>query len=435
MSKRKKLPKGWRWAKLGKVCDSIGGGTPSRKIEAYFEGEVPWLTVKDLQEGEYEIDDSSEHITEEAIAQSSTNLISPNSVIVATRVGLGKVAVNSRPVAINQDLRALLPHNGLHPDYLAFAILNTFFSILKYKQGTTVKGITKDDFLSIEIPLPPLAVQERIVEILQQADTIRRKRAEARRLADQILPALFLDMFGDPATNPKGWPVEPIGNMLAPEIERVNPSKACPDEEFTYIEIAHVDNIQFRIVKPKRLLGRNAPSRARQVVRTGDVLYSMTRPNLRNIAVVPEELNGAIATTGFAILRPKQIDDTAFVFEMVKNPVFTNAMARFAEAKSLYPAVDETEIRRYKIMTPPHGLRAQFAKNYEFLSGLDTNTRQGNGASGSLFSVLLSRAFTGELTEEWETENADWIAERQAFYERLPRLALLTVTQRRSSPR
>ena len=238
------------------------------------------------------------------------------------------------------------------------------------------------------------------MEVLRQADAIRRKRADARRLADQILPALFLDMFGDPITNPKNWPVEPIGDLLAPEIERVNPKKAFPDEEFTYIEIGNIDNQLFRIVEPKRILGQDAPSRARQVVRTGDVLYSMTRPNLRNIAVVPEEHDGAIATTGFAILRPKRQTDTAFIFEIVKNPVFTDAMARFAEAKSLYPAVDEPEIRRFPVMTPPGGHREQFAANYDFLSDLKANTHQAGPDAERLFSVLLTRAFTGELTTE-----------------------------------
>jgi type I restriction enzyme S subunit len=128
-----------------------------------------------------------------------------------------------------------------------------------------------------------------------------------------------------------------------------------------------------------------------------------------------------------AILRPKKPHDTAFVFDVVKNPAFTNAMARFAEARSLYPAVDEPEIRRYEIMTPPHGLRAQFSENYEFLADLDANTRQGNDSSGLVFDNLLSRAFTGELTAEWEAENADWIVERQTFYEHLPRLALLAL--------
>lgn len=393
MSKRKKLQKGWRWAKLKDVGDVSTGNTPPKKYDEYYGGEVPWVRPPDLDQTEAIIQ-TEQQLT--LVGASKARVLPENAVMVSCIGTLGKVGILGRPGATNQQINSIIFGKEVLPEYGLF-VAHTFKDELEHLSGnSTVKIVKKSLFEDIEIPLPPLPVQERIVEVLQQADAIRHKRAEARRLADQILPALFLDMFGDPASNPKGWSVEPIGSLLAPEIERVNPAKAFPDEEFTYIEIAHIDNVQFRITTPKTLLGRNAPSRARQVVRTGDVLYSMTRPNLRNIAVVPEGFDGAIATTGFAILRPKKTHDTAFVFEMVKNPAFTNAIARFAEAKSLYPAVDEPEIRRYRIMTPPHGLRAQFAKNYEFFAGLDTNTRQGNGDSDSLFSVLLSRAFTGE---------------------------------------
>lgn len=246
---------------------------------------------------------------------------------------------------------------------------------------------------SLHIPLPPLAEQKQIVDVLRQADAIRRKRAEACRLADQIILSLFLDMFGDPVTNKKNWPVEPIGNLLAPEIERVNPKKGFPEKEFTYIEIGNIDNRKFRIVEPKRILGQDAPSRARQVVRTGDILYSMTRPNLRNIAVVTEEHDGAIATTGFAILRPKRTADTAFIFEIVRGSVFTDVMTRLAEEKSLYPAVDELKIMRFPVITPPSGHREQFAANYDFLTNLIANTQQAGTEGENLFTALLSRIF------------------------------------------
>lgn len=436
MSKRKKPPKVWNKVPLGKAVDIVIGGTPSRKDDSLWQNtEFPWVTIRDLNGTE--VIKTNERISKKGVEKSNVKQIPKGTTLVSFKLSLGKVGIAGTELFTNEAVAALIPKNGLALDEYLFFLFQ-FIDLHEFARDA-VKGkvVNKAILGDIPIPLPPLAVQERIVEVLQQADAIRRKWAEARRLADQILPSLFLDMFGDPATNPKGWPVEPIGNLLAPEIERVNPAKAFPDEEFTYIEIAHIDNVQFRIVTPKRLLGRNAPSRARQVVKTDDVLYSMTRPNLRNIAVVPEKLDGAIATTGFAILRSKKPRDTAFIFEMAKNPAFTTAMARFAEAKSLYPAVDEPEIRRYKIMTPPHGLRTQFAENYEFLADLDTNTRQGNEASDSLFGNLLSRAFTGELTAEWEATNADWIAERQTFYERLPCLTLLSLLleQRRRAGR
>jgi type I restriction enzyme S subunit len=395
MSGRKKLPKGWRWAKFSEVVDIDNQG-----IRPIAGTTYRYIGLENIESGLGDFAEIPE-VDGQTIGSGKYRFSQGHVLYGKLRPYLNKVALPEFEGICSTDILPLLPKANASKEFLAFWLRSPGFVDFATRNatGTKMPRLGPDKLLLSEIPLPHTSEeQERIVEVLQQADAIRRKRAEARRLADQILPALFLDMFGDPATNPKGWPVEPIGTLLAPEIERVNPAKAFPDEEFTYIEIAHIDNVQFRITMPKRVLGRDAPSRARQVVRAGDVLYSMTRPNLRNIAVVSEEYDGAIATTGFAILRPKRTTDAAFVFEIVKSPSFTNAMARFAEEKSLYPAVDEAEIRRFQIMTPPSGFREQFAANYEFLSDLDSNTRQAGVESDMLFSNILSRAFTGELT-------------------------------------
>lgn len=405
MTTRKKLPEGWRWAKLGDPdVAQIGAGNSAPQGNEYFDdGIYPFVRTQDVgREGKTPcLTETADRLNDHAI-QTRTLRLWPEFTILVPKSG-ASTFLNHRgmlgcPAYVSSHLATIVAKESAIPDYLYFFLLTVDAKDIAPRNN--YPSLRLPDIAGVEIPLPPLAEQERIVEVLRQADAIRRKRAEARRLADQILPALFLDMFGDPITNPKNWPVEPIGDLLAPEIERVNPKKAFPDEEFTYIEIGNIDNQLFRIVEPKRILGQDAPSRARQVVRTGDVLYSMTRPNLRNIAVVPEEHDGAIATTGFAILRPKRQTDTAFIFEIVKNPVFTDAMARFAEAKSLYPAVDEPEIRRFPVMTPPGGHREQFAANYDFLSDLKANTHQAGPDAERLFSVLLTRAFTGELTTE-----------------------------------
>ncbi|MFZ2632335.1 MAG: restriction endonuclease subunit S [Desulfosalsimonadaceae bacterium] len=432
MNEQKKVPKGWRWAKLGdRDVAEIGAGNSAPQGLEYFEGgRYPFVRTQDVgREGKTPcLLETTDKLNDHAL-KTKTLRLWPESTILIPKSGastfLNHRAMLGSPAYVSSHLATVVPQKSVLPEYLYFFSLTVNARDIAPKND--YPSLRLPDIGSVEIPLPQLPVQERIVEMLQQADSIRRKRSEARRLADQILPALFLDMFGEPISNPKHWPVEPIGNLLSPEIERVTPAKAFPNDEFTYIEIAHIDNTQFRIVSPKKIFGRDAPSRARQVVRAGDVLYSMTRPNLRNIAVVSEEYDGAIATTGFAILRPKKAADTPFLFEIVKSPAFTNAMARFAEAKSLYPAIDEPEIRRFQILTPPSGFREQFATNYEFLSVLDSNTRQAGVESDMLFSNILSRAFTGELTGEWEAVNADWINAQIDLQERLPRLLLLAL--------
>ena len=140
-----------------------------------------------------------------------------------------------------------------------------------------------------------------------------------------------------------------LDELTVPKIEQTGPVAV---DEFVYVDISSVDNKTKRIVDPKRLLVTEAPSRARQRLRTGDVLVSMTRPNLNAVAMVPTELNGAIGSTGFHVLRAKDDVDPRWLFNAVQSRDFVQTMEDFVQG-ALYPAVRPKDIRGYKLHAPP----------------------------------------------------------------------------------
>ncbi|WP_018527761.1 restriction endonuclease subunit S [Alkalispirochaeta alkalica] len=153
------MPDGWVWTRLGDVVLSItGGGTPSKNNSLFWDGTIPWASVKDLNVDVF-ISDTIDHITEDAIQSSSTNLIPKNRVIVCTRMGLGKIAINTVEMAINQDLKALELTSQIDQMYFFKKFKN--FQIIG--TGMTVSGIRQEELLSFLFPLPPLAEQKRIV--------------------------------------------------------------------------------------------------------------------------------------------------------------------------------------------------------------------------------------------------------------------------------
>lgn len=201
---------------LGDLVDIVGGGTPSKSVPEYWGGSIPWASVKDFKTSE--LLKTDDYITELGVKNSSTRVIPAGNIIVPTRMALGKVAVNLVDVAINQDLKALIvkDDNQLHKPYLLRFLESSAKKLEERGKGATVKGITLNVLRELEIPLPPLAEQKRIAAILDKADAIRRKRQQAIQLADEFLRATFLDMFGDPVTNPKGWNVakfEDVGTL------------------------------------------------------------------------------------------------------------------------------------------------------------------------------------------------------------------------------
>lgn len=176
----------WVNCRLGDLTLTItGGGTPSKNNPRYWGGDIPWASVKDLKNLKY-LDDTEDHITEDGLKNSSTNLIPPNRLIVCTRMGLGKIAINRVAMAINQDLKALeLPRE----------VIPEFFLIL-YKtrniegRGMTVAGIKQDKLLALPAALPPLEEQSHIVakvdELMALCDLLEKQQQDHRKLQNAL---------------------------------------------------------------------------------------------------------------------------------------------------------------------------------------------------------------------------------------------------------
>jgi len=163
------MKKGWEIKKLGEVCSIIGGGTPSKKNSKFYDGEIHWATVRDMKQ---EVIQNTEFkITKEAVKRSSTNIIPRRNVIISTRVGLGKVCLTEIDTAINQDLRGIIPNNEklLDVPFLFYWFKSISHLIIAEGKGATVQGITLPFIKNIQLPLPPLPEQQRIVSILDEA--------------------------------------------------------------------------------------------------------------------------------------------------------------------------------------------------------------------------------------------------------------------------
>ena len=162
-----KFPSGWAETTLGSALISvIGVALTTRKVPPYFGGQIPWFTVKDMKG--LKPNDAEEHITEAAIADSATNLIPANTLIVATRIALGRAIRPTVACAINQDLKALVLGGGINADFLLYWIGANQRVIQDLGSGTTVSGIRLEALHGLPLLLPPAAEQARIVAKLEE---------------------------------------------------------------------------------------------------------------------------------------------------------------------------------------------------------------------------------------------------------------------------
>ncbi|SOP94653.1 restriction endonuclease subunit S [Pseudomonas syringae] len=201
----------WPLVKISDFCQTGSGGTPSREVSEYYQGDIPWIKSGDLRENI--VTSATEFISNEAIQKSSAKIVPRGAILVAMYgATVGRMALLGIDAATNQAVCYVVPNpSKADTKYVYYALLSKVPDFLRSAIGGAQPNISQGLIRSTEIPLPPLSEQKRIAAILDKADAIRRKRQQAIQLADDLLRAVFLDMFGDPVTNPKEWPVKTLG--------------------------------------------------------------------------------------------------------------------------------------------------------------------------------------------------------------------------------
>ena len=195
-----------------------------------------------------------------------------------------------------------------------------------------------------------------------------------------------------------------LGDVAAEPIEQTGPAS-----DFIYVDISSIDRETKRIVNAKTIIASEAPSRAKQVLRTGDVVISMTRPNLNAVALVPNHLDGAIGSTGFHVLRSRWIKPE-FLFGLVQTDGFIDSMCDVVQG-ALYPAVRPKDIAAFKfVLQSPNQQTRIVEKLEELLSDLDAGVAELKAAQvklGQYRQSLLKAAVEGALTAQWRAKRRE----------------------------
>ena len=178
---------GWQTKQLGDICRLIGGGTPSKDKMEYYAGDIPWATVRDMRS---EVITKTEcKITREAVKSSATNVIPKGNVVIATRVGLGKVCLLGQDTAINQDLRGIVPIDPkiLSVRFLFWWLTSIKDSIVAEGTGATVQGVKLPFVRSLQAPVPPLPEQ---LEVVRYLEALHQKAQRLESIYQQKIDAL-----------------------------------------------------------------------------------------------------------------------------------------------------------------------------------------------------------------------------------------------------
>lgn len=257
---------------------------------------------------------------------------------------VGRLGLLNVETTTNQAICAILNDKGFFENrYIFFYLLSIRKKMLKDSFGGAQPNLSQAYIKNLDIPLPPLAEQKRIVqkldalfERIDKAIALLQKNINA---ADNFMNSVLNDVFSD--LEQRNGLVQI--NDIVVKTKNKNPMDGN-NQLFTYIDISSIDNNLFKIVEPKTLQTCEAPSRARKEIRLGDIVYSTTRPNLKNIAIVDKVYDNPIASTGFCVLRVNQKANNRFLFYyLITSHLFTQIEPKIRGAQ--YPAISDSDLK------------------------------------------------------------------------------------------
>jgi len=394
----------WPMFPLDKVADVFGGSTPRRNRSEYWNGDIPWVTPTDLPMPGTEIADvydTADHITPEGLRSCAANLLPVGTVLYSSRATIGKIGIARVPLATNQGFANFAPKPGVESKYLAYALQYFTVEISSLAGSTTFKEVRRGALKKYKVPLPSPSEQRRIVEILDQADALRKKRAEADAKAARILPALFYKTFGDPATNPKRWPVRALRDVTIgkPQYGANASAAAWSEGKPRYVRITDITDIGRLRKGGTTTLDLDNWEPYRLV--PGDLLFARSGNTVGKTYIYRPE-DGLCAYAGYLIRFRADTEHVEpwYLFALTQTDYYRNWVESRKRVAG-QPNINGKEYASLQIPCPPVPLQQRFTKILEKLIGLREKRFTSTEKIDHLFNVLLYRAFTGDLTAKW----------------------------------
>jgi type I restriction enzyme, S subunit len=382
---------------LGGLCRYDNGGTPSKSESSYWDGDIPWITSTEVSDGT--VSPARSRITKEGIRHSATKQVPAGTLLLVTRTGVGKVAIAPYALAFSQDITAIYPDGSkLEKRYLRRFLDTQEAYFERLSRGATIKGITRDVLNRLEIPLPPLPEQKRIADILDKADAIRRKRREISESLNRLRQALFLDMFGDPLHNPKGWPCVPLGKLVSPTRSITYGILKPGDNVPNGVPMLRIQDINAGVLRTTDLhrVSQELSHQYRRTILDGTELVISLVGTIGLVANVPASLKGANVHRNLGVIVPGSQIRRSYLHTMMNLPrcasLLRSSIKGGNQALLNLGSLDELELP-----VPPVELQDKYGERLEIISATADKATSAVNDTRSLFDSLVQRAFRGEL--------------------------------------
>ena len=378
--------------KLGEICEIVSGSTPKTGIAEYWDGNLKWITPAEIDDESYIITDSARKLTELGVKKTGLSSFPSGTVILSSRAPIGKVAIAGCEMYCNQGFKNLICSDRINNRYLYWFLKGNTAYLNSLGRGATFKEISKKIVSDIEIDVPEISQQLAAVDALERVSEIIRLRKNQLQKLDELIKARFIELFGDPISNPHGFEkvdlseladikIGPFGSLLHKEdyIEGgyalLNPShiidgKIAPDSKLTVSREKYEELSAYHL-------------------KAGDVVMGR-RGEMGRCAVVP--CDGYLCGTGSLLIRTKGDVTADYIQKIISFPSFKKAIEDMAVGQTM-PNLNVPIVSRFQIIKPPIEVQHSY---YAFVEQTDKSkvaVQKALDEAQLLFDSLMQKYF------------------------------------------
>lgn len=390
--------------KLGDICEMNSGGTPRRGVSGYYHGSIKWAKISDIEAAKNGlISETEETITPEGLASINNRIFPENTLLLAMYGSVGKTAITTSEMSTNQAILGIRPKNGnIDLQYLKYWFETIKKKLLDRAVGGTLQNISLTIVKDLEIPLPPLPLQQKIVAILDKADSLRQKDKQLLKLYDDLAQSVFYEMFGDPVRNERGWDKMKFEEVVAKDCP-LTYGIVQPGEEFPNgVPVVRPVDLEKKYITKEELkkIDPIISNKFKRTLLKGNELLLSVRGSVGLISYATSELIGSNVTRGIV---PIWMDETKannfFIYALFKNEGFLGLVKGMAKGATLIQ-INLSDLREMMLIVPPLELQSKFDELIKNIENQLIQADRTQQKSEALFQSLLQRAFKGELIKE-----------------------------------
>jgi len=389
---KNKLSEGWKEVELGEVADIIMGQSP------------PSDTYNEKQEGLPFFQGKAEFGTRfpevRKYCSKPVRIAEQNDILMSVRAPVGSLNIANQKCCIGRGLCSIKPSNSLNYLFVYHFLKSIERGISEKGEGSTFTAINRKVIESIEIPVPPLLIQQKIVSILERAENLKQKREQADEEANKIIQSIFYKMFGDSAYYEKSGNLKKLGDMClfvrGPFLGSLK-KEIFKDQGYAVYEQQHAIGDNFTDIR-YFIADEKFNEMKRFELNSGDLIMSCSG-TMGKIAIVPPGIKKGIINQALLKLTPNKNLSRVFLKYWRESKSFQNSLKLFSQGAAIQNVASVKILKEIKIPLPSMNIQNQFASIVEKIESIKQKQSKATEEINTLFDALMQKAFKGELVD------------------------------------